>query len=184
MDSSRLSNIFKDNNNSRIKVSDLQCVTLNSIDDNSVKELARKLTRGNLLLLVFALLLSIFSSYELYDSVTNSIEKFNKVNIGLLAMTLMSLWFLQYAFKELLSTKNSEYKKAQYGIVKSKYSLMSASKNSRRDYNINVSFPDTNTYIQGIDCTETFYESVEEGDPILVVSFDNAKAYVVSSNSK
>jgi len=182
--SSRLSNIFKDNNNG-IKASELQCVQISSIDINSVKELARKLTMKFIFFFIIMFLASIFTSYGLYDIIKNSTEKFNKEIIFFLFIDLSFFWAIYYAFKQILSTMNSNYKKAQYGIVKSKYAMKTtAESSSEKDYYINAFFSDTNTHIRRVICTDKIYKSLEEGTPVLVVSFDNKSAYAVPTNSK
>ncbi|WP_238883295.1 hypothetical protein [Clostridium sp. YIM B02551] len=186
MGSSRLSNILKDNNNnSKIKVSELQCVEINSIDINFVEELARKLTIKFSFHFIIAFLAFIFASYVLYDTIKTSTEKFNKEIIGFLLITLMFFWVLCFVLKQILSTIDSICKKAQYGIVKSKYSLKSsAESSSQKKYYVAVLFPDTNAYIREVICTDKIYKNLEEGTPVLVISFDNKTAYAVPSNSK
>jgi len=182
--SSRLSNMFEGNNN-EIKVSELQCVQISSIDINSVKELARKLTLKFLFLLILMFLSSIFVSYGLYDIIKTSTEKFNTQIIFLLLLDLSFFWCIYYVFTQMLSTINSNYKKAQYGIVKNKYSVrFTAESSSEKEHYINALFPDTNTQIQRVICTNKIFKSLEEGTPVLIVSFDNKNAYAVPSNSK
>ncbi|MDD7794506.1 hypothetical protein [Clostridium sp. 'White wine YQ'] len=185
MGSSRLSDILKDINNSKIKVSELQCDEINSIDINFVKELARKLTIKFSFHFIIVFLASIFATYVLYDTIRTSTEKFNKEIIGFFFIALMFFWVLCYVLKQILSTINSTCKKAQYGIVKNKYSLKSSAKSSSpKKYYIDVLFPDTNAYIREVICTDKIYKSLEEGTSVLVISFDNKTAYAVPSDSK
>ncbi len=182
MSSSRLSNI-SGSNNTDIKIADLQCVRINSIDTNSVKKLVKKIKVRLLSHFVFASLAFVFASYVLYDTINTSTDKFNNEIIAFLFIDLMFLGVLYYIFKQILSIMNCRYKKAQYGIVKIKYSLKDFAKSSSsKKYYISALFPASDMYIRGVICTYDIYKTLEEGSPVLVISFDNKKAFAVPSN--
>lgn len=184
MGSSKLSQIHKDSKNNEIKVCDLKVANINTNDIYNVKELAKTLYKKFVFTSIFVFLFFILISYLFYDTIKTSTSIFTKDFFLMLFIFLMISWLLLYLFNQVYSFKSCSYKRAQYGIVKTKYTFKNSSETTTKiDYYINVEFPNDNTYIRKVICTDKIYDSLTTGSNVLVISFDDKKLYAIPTTS-
>ena len=129
-----------------------------------------------------------------YDYVNTGQEIFSTNFLGFICIFLSFLGLTVYLFKEMYTFKKNIYNqrkygailynKSQYGILRSKYVFASSSNNrNKRKYFLNIEFSNS-TFIGKVICNKETYEKISKGDRVLVISFDNKKAYGVISNQE
>ena len=184
MNNSKLSNIYEKNNLNEIKVWELQ---YNNIDIHHIDFVNKFIKNKNKNFIIQFISMLFFFSLVLFifyvDLKINGKPLFKEL-IFMLVFLLSFIFILIHISKQIYYTSNFKYKKAQYGLIKTKYSLKGDSTKKSRKYYINVMFPDTNTYIIRVVCSYKIYNSLNEGDNILVISFNNKIAYAVPVNNK
>lgn len=129
-------------------------------------------------LLIFsplALHIVISGRYELKDSI-----------FGLLICILsiyLAIKALPNSIKGIGHILDKDYTKVQHGKVVTKYVMKDISgetERTRYKYYANVVFKDTNTFIRKVKINNTKdYESINEGDEVLVVTYDGNLAIIV-----
>lgn len=168
--------------NNEIKVSELLKVNIKSIDTALVKDLLKTLKRKLISSFIFIFLNLTFFSFLLYKNIKNNTITSNNLIIILIFLIALSLFLLIYISKQISNVKKYNCKKAQYGIVQKKYSLSDPGESSIEDYYVDVLFPNTNTYIRKVNCTYKTFKDLKEYEDVLVISFDNKKAYALAVN--
>lgn len=174
---SRLTVILDSGNNTPIKVNNLQRVKISDSDLRSAKKILRSFQTGYIFMLIILLNFLVPVSKTIYNKIKETNIVLNEEFVTLLVIELVLLLITTFlaikAFKPIIS----KYKKAQYGIVKEAYSL---GRSSSRNYYVSVIFPETKTYLQGVNCSIKHYPILSEGNhPVLVISFDNKTCYAV-----
>lgn len=171
----------KDSNLTKIKVSNLKKDYLNPNDYLAIKNLSiilrKKYTKHFIAILFF----NIVIGFLFYDFIKSTPNLFNKEFLLMIITVISFLFVLFYITIQLCSTITSSYKKAQYGVVKTKF-FRKVPTNNRviKKYYANVVFKNTNTVIKNVNCSEDIYNSISEESTVLVVSFDNKTAHVIS----
>lgn len=168
--------------NNEIKVSELLKVNIKSIDTALVKDLLKTLKRKLISSFIFIFLNLTFFSFLLYKNIKNNTITSNNLIIIFIFLIALSLFLLIYISKQISNVIKYNCKKAQYGIVQKKYSLRDPGESSIEDYYVDVLFPNTNTYIRKVNCTYKTFKDLKEYEDVLVISFDNKKAYALAVN--
>lgn len=181
MNNSKLSKNHQSNSYTEIKVNELQCDYINNNESNAVQKLKKTLHKRFIIQFICVLFFCIFLAYLLYISLTSNATLFNTEVILVFIATVSFLGLLLYIGKQLLLTFKNSCEKVQHGLVKSKYVLTDYSNDNRNEnFYINVIFPDTNTFVKNVICSKSIYNVLNEGNNVLVVSFDNKTAYAIS----
>ena len=181
MSSSKLSNFYNDNSKEEVKICNVECSDIRHEDINNVKALIKYLNKKHLTHSIIIFLFSLLALFMTYSTLKE--EGITKESLFLIVMTLIFTWLLIHVASQIRSSKNYSYKKAQYGIVKSKFEMkVTAKSTSNKEYYVNVSFPNTESYIRRVICTPKTYNILNEGGHVLVISFDNKKVYAVPCN--
>lgn len=183
MSSSRLSKYYDTASKGEIKVYELQYNNIKDEDINNVKKLIRSLNKEFICHFFIVFLFTILALFMTYDSLKEEPFTITKDLIFMIAIVIALVLVLIYIARQIRSSRKLVYKKAQYGIVKNKYNLkVTAKSGSPKNYYIDATFSDTNTYIRRVLCTPKTYNILNEGGHVLVISFDNKKSYAVPCN--
>lgn len=104
----------------------------------------------------------------------------------LLLVTLVCCVFgLFSSFKKMKVFLNYNYERLEYGIISTKFIKKEHTSNSNTvdKYFAHVVFKENQTYIRNvIIISSKDYESINEGDTVIVASYDGAEAYVIERN--
>lgn len=176
---SNLEEIFE-NTYEQIKPNMLKKEIVSPRDEILIKDLGKSLVKScvfNLIGLLFFLLGLIWLfiyEYFVAHSPIDSYFYFSIVSIG----TVFYANFI--ILKKLIAIVQNKYN-AQYGVVKSKYSLTTSTSgtNKATHYCVNVNFPFEKICISKVITSYENYIRFNDGSSILVISFDNKKAYSV-----
>lgn len=105
-------------------------------------------------------------------------------NLGaILIMMFFAITFFCVLIKDVRYIFNIRkgVKGCQYGIINSKYYItkVRVGKTDKSRFYANVTFEDNNKTLDKIICSQKEYRSINKGDRVLVVSYDDKKAYIV-----
>lgn len=175
----RISSLFTDNENNKIKIKDLQCVKINEMDIPYVKEEVRRIKKDSLIMFFISLFslaivyLIILVNYFMYPNETTVKDIFTAI-IFSTSFTAITCYF----GKGILISSD-KYKKAQYGIVKGKFHMNPSGKSSSKKYYINAIFPETKGFLAFIECSKDAFNELSEGGCVLVVAFNKHTAHAI-----
>lgn len=184
MSNLKLSSKYTDlKNYKEIKFSNLESTSINSEDYKKVKDTIKNL-RQRYTSTFFASLLFVFLlSFLIISDINDGKQIFTSDYMIVLLAFLTVLSLSTYLFIKSISIKISAIKKSQYGILKSKYIRKKIVNDKIKEkYYATVLFPDSKNYLMDVICTKDVYNSLNEGNCILVISFDNRHAYAVKIN--
>lgn len=179
MGNSRLENIFK-SSYKQLKPNILKTETVTPKDELLIKALGKSLGKScifNLMGLLLFLLGMVWCFIYVYIVTNSPLDSF----FYFLIVTILTMLYAKLIiFKRFISIINNKYS-AQYGVVKSKYTLTTStsSTNKAKHYYISVNFPADNTYISKVFTDSKNYELFNEGSNVLVVTFDNKRVYSI-----
>ena len=181
MNRPNLKDIYDKNNDySEIKVCNLERDYVNSNDYLAIKNLSFELRRKYLFQFIITLLFNLLIGFLLYDFIKSNPNFLIKEFFLIIITFILFIILLFHVGNLLYSTRNASYKKAQYGVIRTKF-FQKKIRNDRviRHYYANVIFPSSNTFIRKANCSKTVYYSISDGSNVLVVSFDNRTAHIV-----
>lgn len=95
------------------------------------------------------------------------------VSVGLAIVSMPNI-------KRLKVVIGNGYRTAQYGNVERKYVEKNRGFFKTKVKYADVLFVYNDTRLRKVECSKQQYEEIEEGDDILIVSFDPKKAYVIT----
>ena len=113
----------------------------------------------------------------------------NKSNTGKIILSAFFILFLSFGIsliKDIISLLFNKYHKAEYGIIKNKYSVHINSNldrlNTSNNYYIDVKFPNNKTYINKVTCFDDDYKNLDISKKVLVLCF-NKTSYAISTKN-
>ena len=181
MSASRLSKICnKDSEYKEIKPNELLSTEILPEDmvslNNFIKTEVKRLKLFSLTSLFFLML----SFFLFYDGIISTNMFFTKECALILFLIIGISLMIIYNLKLIYSLLNNKEPKAQYGTIQYKYIRKNSSDSTTTEhYYINVNFPLNDTFIKKIECKKDIYEALEIESPVLIVSFNDKKAYAI-----
>jgi len=130
---------------------------------------------------VFILCASNWLVISTYKESTNIIA-------GIIMHTILNIIYILCIVSNIKNLNNikdiNSVQKAQYGIVIHKYyvSYTDSDDYTHYTYYIDVLFEDKHSYIKDITCEKDIYELLSLDEQVLVISFDNKRAYCIPKN--
>ena len=107
---------------------------------------------------------------------------------GIIMHTILNIIYILCIvsnIKNLIHIKDiNSVQKAQYGTVMNKYYVSHTDSDRDTDYTyyVNILFKDKGSYIKNITCEKDIYELLSLDEQVLVISFDNKRAYCIPKN--
>ena len=162
-----------------IKPANLKNTSITPDDILLVKKLLRKLLFKNILLSFLPLMPILYLSSAFFKGDNSFFDEFPVFTVVVL---LLSLFAFLYLVRQIYCLITYNYKKGQYGVVKNKRTstVQSNEAASTTSFYVTVSFK--NTFIKNISCNVDTYYDVSVGERVLVVTFNNRTAHVISLN--
>lgn len=172
-------NYYQKRNYKVKKPRDLRLLEIKSEDIKDVERLIKRIKRRSIMsLIVFPFILLVLSA-GLFDS----IKKSQGIDVAIKGAALIILFtYFIIIIRKIVGARLNNIVGAQYGIVKRVYSEKSSNKG--RERYVDVDFPEEHSSIERIRYFWQIHFTLdkadfEEGDNVLVITFNGKKAYVV-----
>lgn len=173
----------KDILENEIKICELKSDTINPTDEEAIQELAIRLKLKYIEVFIIGLIFSGFIGFLTYDFL-NSGNGLLSMEFLLIASMLLGTLFIAWdGFSNLRYLQNHSLKKQKYGYVKTKFYRKDRNSTNNRiktKYYAHVVFPDENSCLKRVRCEKFTYHEINEGSRVLVVSFNDKIAHVIS----
>lgn len=172
-------NHYQETNYKIKKPRELSLSEIKPQDIVNIEVLIQRIKRNNMAFLIFCPFILLILSAGLFDA----IKKSQEVDIIIRSVVLIILLtcFIR-VIRTVVGARLDNIVGAQYGIVKRAYTGRSGAigeARRRRQSYVDVEFPEEHSFIKRICYSGQRYFTFNEGDDVLVISFNGKKAYVV-----
>lgn len=177
-------NHYQERNYRVKKPRDLQLSKIKSQETANIEMLIQRIKRNNMAFLIFCPFIILILSAGLFDA----IKKSQEVDIVIRGTILVILFtcFIK-VIREVVGARLDNIVGAQYGIVKRAYTARSGTigeARRRRQSYVDVEFPKEHSFMKHICYSGQRYFPFNEGDDVLVISFNGKEHTLLSLINK
>ena len=183
MDRPSIDRIYgKDILENKIKICELKSDTINPTDEEAIQELAIRLKLKSIETLIAGLIFGGFSGFFLYHFIGGYNSIISMEFLFIILFLFVALFIMWSGFSDLRYIQSRSLQKNKYGYVKTKFYRRVSRSNGRtvKKYYAHVVFPDESNCLKSVSCDKLTYNGITEGSRVLVVSFNDKVAHVIS----
>ena len=155
------------------------------LNENEMKKISflggyiKKKSYITVMLLTIVSVLLIFSNIMIFINLFKG-ETFAFSSLFLLLILIIIIFFLIKEIMKLKKIDFNSYTRAEYGYLEEKYILHENFWYPKKEsYYSNIQLEASKIIIEKIVLLDVFYNEIEVGDRILVISYDDKKAYIL-----